>query len=66
MTIKELIEVIDGFSDIRIFESIEQDEPIFESGLYKQEFYTDIQKYLDKEIRWMLASDVQSIDVVIN
>lgn len=65
MKVEELIKVIDGFSDIRIFESIEQDIPIFEMGLYENEFQNEIQKYMDKEIRWMLASDVQCIDVVI-
>ena len=64
MKVEELIKVVDGFSDIRIFDSIDGD-PILVGGLYQEDFRKSVKKYMDKEIRWFMASDVQCLDIVI-
>lgn len=66
MKISDLCNVVDGFTEIRIFESIEQEKPIYILEMVLEDYpTTDNRKYMDKEIKWILASDVQQLDVVI-
>lgn len=73
MKLSDLCNVIDGFAEIRIFESIEQEKPIYTLNMIYEDYpdidylkYMENRKYMDKEIKWMLPSDVQCVDVVIS
>lgn len=66
MKISDLYNVVDGFTEIRIFETIEQEIPIYTLDKISEDYpYIDNRKYMDKEVKWILASGVQCLDVVI-